>query len=340
MNEPWLKIRIVRVGVLAAGKMMALGYFAFGLLLFLPMSCVMGGSALTAGKLGLGMFPPMVLMLLAPFFYALMGFVGGGLAALVYNLIVRVPRLGGGLELAIQEDGSDFMREVASANLAAGFVVGQSKPAASPVVKPPAATSSAPSPVTMSPVTVSQVASKNPPPPLVTKVAVVQPTASLPPTVGAKSPTAASIPPPPDVVAQPGAGPTPKVAVPAAVAPMASPLGVGRPPAPGLPTPGFVTSKVGAGSPTGLSAGRPVGGGYRPEIGMPASGVGITPGRAPGAIQGASPGASSPPGASPGATTAEPVIRKASSVAVGPSSPSSPPPTPPSSLTPPPKDGK
>ena len=94
---------VKRVGVLSAGKVFGALYFCMGLLL-IPMFALMGGVAMlgaqgqdkTAGAIGAGMMLGMAL--LAPVMYGVIGFLGGMLMALIYNLLTRFT---GGLELEL-----------------------------------------------------------------------------------------------------------------------------------------------------------------------------------------------------------------------------------------------
>jgi hypothetical protein len=92
---------VKRVGVLSAGKVFGAMYFCFGLLV-IPMFFLIAGMAVlgaqnqdkAAGAFGAGMM--VVMAVLAPVIYGVMGFIAGMLMALLYNFLTRFI---GGLEL-------------------------------------------------------------------------------------------------------------------------------------------------------------------------------------------------------------------------------------------------
>ena len=93
-----------RVGVISAGKLAGMMYFCLGLL-FLPFFLLMGGLAMLgagasqgqdqlAGGIGGAMM--IVLAILFPIIYGVMGFVVGMIGALLYNLMAK---FAGGVEM-------------------------------------------------------------------------------------------------------------------------------------------------------------------------------------------------------------------------------------------------
>lgn len=99
---------IRRIGVLSLGKILGVLYGGMGLLVGLGFAVflLLGGGALmasgeegaaAAGAMGMGM--GLVLAIAAPLFYGAMGFIGGVLTALLFNLAAGAV---GGLEIETQ----------------------------------------------------------------------------------------------------------------------------------------------------------------------------------------------------------------------------------------------
>ena len=95
-----MKLTLQRIAPLQAGKIFGALYGLLSLL-FIPMMILfMGAAALAGGKpVGPPMFVAVGMMVLAPLFYALMGFITGLIGAWVYNLLAGWM---GGFELEFQ----------------------------------------------------------------------------------------------------------------------------------------------------------------------------------------------------------------------------------------------
>jgi hypothetical protein len=108
---------IKKIGVLPAGKVIGVLYLALGLIIGIPIAClslfgasilasaglqdpdVAGASLLTGvgGLVGYGICLPLI--------YAVIGFIGGAIMALIYNIVAGVI---GGIEFEIGDVGSKY----------------------------------------------------------------------------------------------------------------------------------------------------------------------------------------------------------------------------------------
>ena len=88
--------RLVRIAPWQAGKVFALIYFALSLVFVIPMALL--GTALPGSKAA----PPVAVLLLFPFLYALFGLIFIPLACWIYNVAAKFT---GGLEVAVTEVG-------------------------------------------------------------------------------------------------------------------------------------------------------------------------------------------------------------------------------------------
>jgi hypothetical protein len=97
--------RIKRFGVFQTAKVVAINMFFISLLLMIPFSMItnfMVGNKLMGFHFGGGLF-----FFLLPVFYGVMGFIGTGLACLIYNFIAEWT---GGIEVEFEtgeEEGKD-----------------------------------------------------------------------------------------------------------------------------------------------------------------------------------------------------------------------------------------
>jgi hypothetical protein len=92
-----------RVGPLSAGKLMAVLYALFGLIIgaLMTLMAVMGGggSADPAAAEAMGAFGPVVgvgAIVILPIVWGIIGFIGGAIGAFLYNIAARI---GGGVDL-------------------------------------------------------------------------------------------------------------------------------------------------------------------------------------------------------------------------------------------------
>jgi|SRR5450432_4199093 len=92
--------RIKSVGILSSAKMACVIYGCIGLIV-IPFALIGGLAGLASGNKGgmLGGIGFFVLALLAPIFYAAIGFVSGAITALVYNLAAKWM---GGIEIELE----------------------------------------------------------------------------------------------------------------------------------------------------------------------------------------------------------------------------------------------
>jgi hypothetical protein len=88
------------IGVLSMAKIMGAVYGALGLI-FMPIFLLVGFAGMMTGSRegALGAVGGVVVAVLFPVIYAAMGFVGGAIGALLYNLFARWV---GGIELQLQ----------------------------------------------------------------------------------------------------------------------------------------------------------------------------------------------------------------------------------------------
>jgi len=96
---------ITKVGVMSLGKLMGLLYAAIGIIfgLLYALFAVVGGGAMMAmgggdGAMGGGMMMGMGIaaVIILPIFYGVLGFIGGLITALLFNLAAKYT---GGLEI-------------------------------------------------------------------------------------------------------------------------------------------------------------------------------------------------------------------------------------------------
>jgi hypothetical protein len=92
--------KIRSVGVLSCAKMSCVIYGCLGLL-FIPIALIAGLAGLASGQKGgmLGGIGLFAIAILAPVFYAALGFVSGAISALVYNLAAKWM---GGIEIQLE----------------------------------------------------------------------------------------------------------------------------------------------------------------------------------------------------------------------------------------------
>jgi hypothetical protein len=92
--------KIRSIGVLSSAKMSGVIYGCLGLL-FIPFALIAGLAGLASGKKGgmLGGIGLFAIAILAPFFYAALGFVSGAITALLYNLAAKWM---GGIEIQLE----------------------------------------------------------------------------------------------------------------------------------------------------------------------------------------------------------------------------------------------
>ena len=96
-----------RIGILSAGKIAGLIYACFGLLVgaFFSLFALIGSVAgMSAGEeeAAFGLLFGVGAVIIMPLFYGFIGFVGGLISALIYNLLAKVV---GGLELELEPIG-------------------------------------------------------------------------------------------------------------------------------------------------------------------------------------------------------------------------------------------
>ena len=114
-----------RIGVISTGKLVGMMYFCLGLL-FLPFFLLMGGLAMLgagasqgqdqlAGGIGGAMM--IVLAILFPILYGVMGFVGGMIMALLYNFMAK---FAGGIEMEFVPKQPSMTMPVPATPYAAG----------------------------------------------------------------------------------------------------------------------------------------------------------------------------------------------------------------------------
>lgn len=102
------KLRIRKIGVLSVAKLNALIAFVFSLLLAIPYGLIImifGATAFGTGESG-GMLAGggaiifgILIMIGLPILYAIIGFVGGAIGALLYNLFAGII---GGIEIEVE----------------------------------------------------------------------------------------------------------------------------------------------------------------------------------------------------------------------------------------------
>lgn len=108
-------LRIKKLGVLSVAKIYAVMMFIFSLLIFVPygliiiiISLIGGiGAGSQDGALGIafggsGIVMGIVIMIVFPIMYAIFGFIGGALSALVYNVLAGFV---GGIEIEVENVG-------------------------------------------------------------------------------------------------------------------------------------------------------------------------------------------------------------------------------------------
>jgi hypothetical protein len=108
---------IKNIGVLSAGKVLGALYLALGLLVGIPLACFSLLSASLVGStgiqdpdvLGLGLATGvgglLVYGICFPIFYAVIGFIGGAIGALIYNIVAGSI---GGIEIVLGDAGSKY----------------------------------------------------------------------------------------------------------------------------------------------------------------------------------------------------------------------------------------
>ncbi len=95
---------VKRVGVWSLGRVLGIIYAGFGLLvgLFFSLFSMVGmGMGMMAGRSGMALFPMFFgagAIVLLPIVYGILGLIGGGLAAIFYNVAAAI---GGGLEIEV-----------------------------------------------------------------------------------------------------------------------------------------------------------------------------------------------------------------------------------------------
>jgi hypothetical protein len=96
--------RVSSVGVLSLAKMLGAIYALLGLLL-MPFFFLIGiaGSMVGPRDNPLGAIAPLALGIMAPLFYGCLGFIGGAVVALLYNLMAKWL---GGIEVNLQPTGT------------------------------------------------------------------------------------------------------------------------------------------------------------------------------------------------------------------------------------------
>jgi len=99
--------RLQSIGVLSAAKIFGIIQGAIGILIgFFFLIFGMVGAAITPGRQKLGMVAIVVIAVMMPFIYAVIGFVAGAIWAAVYNLAAQSI---GGLELRLQAELAPVM---------------------------------------------------------------------------------------------------------------------------------------------------------------------------------------------------------------------------------------
>jgi len=108
---------IRKFGVLSTGKVLGVVYLALGLLVGIPLACLslFSASLFTAadiqdpGVLGAGFATGvgglLVYGICIPIFYAVLGFIGGAIGALIYNIVAGSI---GGIEIVLGDAGSKY----------------------------------------------------------------------------------------------------------------------------------------------------------------------------------------------------------------------------------------
>jgi len=92
--------RLRSVGVFSSAKIFAVIQGAIGILIgFFVLIFAVVGAAIVPGQQKLGMIGMIIVAVLAPVFYAVLGFVMGAIWAFVYNLAAQAM---GGLELQLE----------------------------------------------------------------------------------------------------------------------------------------------------------------------------------------------------------------------------------------------
>lgn len=97
-----------RIGVLSSGKIMGAMYLLLGLIIGLIYALVVfimfvvgsAGSETSGSMAAIGIAGGLLMAVLVPLFYGVMGFLGGLLMAAIYNFIVKFT---GGLELELSQ---------------------------------------------------------------------------------------------------------------------------------------------------------------------------------------------------------------------------------------------
>jgi hypothetical protein len=106
-----------KIGVLSAGKVLGVLYLALGLIVGLPLACISlffssifatagiqeaeaAGAFLVSGVGGL-----VVYGICVPLFYGVLGFIGGIIAALIYNIVAGFM---GGIEFEFSDVGAKY----------------------------------------------------------------------------------------------------------------------------------------------------------------------------------------------------------------------------------------
>lgn len=95
---------LARIGVLSAAKMLGVMYALFGLIFgaFFSLLSVLGAAVNNGGHGGSGIPFPFVgigAIIILPIMYGLMGFIGGAIAAAIYNVVAG---FAGGIEMDFQ----------------------------------------------------------------------------------------------------------------------------------------------------------------------------------------------------------------------------------------------
>jgi hypothetical protein len=103
--------QIRSIGIVSTARIMAVVY-ALMSLLFMPFLLLAGlAGALTGDSTvaGLGLAAVVVLIVLLPVMYGLIGFLAGAIGAFIYNLAARWT---GGIEISLSEPGAGVVRAV------------------------------------------------------------------------------------------------------------------------------------------------------------------------------------------------------------------------------------
>jgi hypothetical protein len=100
-----MKKRLIRVAPLQAGMVAGALYLVFGLIIGLIMAPIMFFSAALAGRMQFsgalsGAVASLFILIGIPIFYGILGFIGGIIAAAIYNLVAHFT---GGLEFEVRD---------------------------------------------------------------------------------------------------------------------------------------------------------------------------------------------------------------------------------------------